>query len=416
MFLFYLETLSFKNYQQTIDWLFLNLPMYQRDGPPVLKLNLDSITFIANHFGNPQNNFKSIHIAGTNGKGSSANMIASVLKESNYKVGLYTSPHLIDFRERIKINGKKISKFYVIKFVNENFLFLKKNKFSFFEITFALAISFFSQKEVDYAVIETGLGGRLDATNIIKPIVSLITNVGLDHQQFLGDSYEQIAYEKAGIIKKNTPIVISEFNKKTYPVFEKIAEKNFAKLFLAKKSNFTTDLDGDYQSLNIDGVVKTIEIIDKEIINNGKLKKGLLNVKKNMGFQGRWDVLGNNPLVIADAAHNFNAILSVLNQLKKNSKKVHFIFGLSNDKKIENFTKILPSEFNYYLCSANVPRSMNIDELDKVFYKKKYLKYECHKSVKNACLSALKKSEKNDIIFICGSIFIVGEVLKHKIF
>ena len=416
MFLFYLETLSFKNYQQTIDWLFLNLPMYQRDGPPVLKLNLDSITFIANHFGNPQNNFKSIHIAGTNGKGSSANMIASVLKESNYKVGLYTSPHLIDFRERIKINGKKISKFYVIKFVNENFLFLKKNKFSFFEITFALAISFFSQKEVDYAVIETGLGGRLDATNIIKPIVSLITNVGLDHQQFLGDSYEQIAYEKAGIIKKNTPIVISEFNKKTYPVFEKIAEKNFAKLFLAKKSNFTTDLDGDYQSLNIDGVVKTIEIIDKEIINNGKLKKGLLNVKKNMGFQGRWDVLGNNPLVIADAAHNFNAVLSVLNQLKKNSKKVHFIFGLSNDKKIENFTKILPSEFNYYLCSANVPRSMNIDELDKVFYKKKYLKYECHKSVKNACLSALKKSEKNDIIFICGSIFIVGEVLKHKIF
>jgi len=416
LFLFYLETLSFKNYQQTIDWLFLNLPMYQRDGPPVLKLNLDSITFIANHFGNPQNNFKSIHIAGTNGKGSSANMIASVLMESNYKVGLYTSPHLIDFRERIKINGKKISKFYVIKFVNENFLFLKKNKFSFFEITFALAISFFSQKEVDYAVIETGLGGRLDATNIIKPIVSLITNVGLDHQQFLGDSYEQIAYEKAGIIKKNTPIVISEFNKKTYPVFEKIAEKNFAKLFLAKKSNFTTDLDGDYQSLNIDGVVKTIEIIDKEIINNGKLKKGLLNVKKNMGFQGRWDVLGNNPLVIADAAHNFNAVLSVLNQLKKNSKKVHFIFGLSNDKKIENFTKILPSEFNYYLCSANVPRSMNIDELDKVFYKKKYLKYECHKSVKNACLSALKKSEKNDIIFICGSIFIVGEVLKHKIF
>jgi len=390
--------------------------MYQRDGPPVLKLNLDSITFIANHFGNPQNNFKSIHIAGTNGKGSSANMIASVLKESNYKVGLYTSPHLIDFRERIKINGKKISKFYVIKFVNENFLFLKKNKFSFFEITFALAISFFSRKEVDYAVIETGLGGRLDATNIIKPIVSLITNVGLDHQQFLGDSLEQIAYEKAGIIKKNTPIVISEFNKKTYPVFKKIAEKNYAKLFLAKKSNFSTDLNGDYQSLNIDGVVKTIEIIDKEIINNGKLKKGLLNVKKNMGFQGRWDVLGNNPLVIADAAHNFNAILSVLNQLKKNSKKVHFIFGLSNDKKIENFTKILPSEFNYYLCSANVPRSMNIDELDKVFYKKKYLKYECHESVKNACLSALKKSEKNDIIFICGSIFIVGEVLKHKIF
>ena len=390
--------------------------MYQRNGPPVLKLNLDSITFIANHFGNPQNNFKSIHIAGTNGKGSSANMIASVLKESNYKVGLYTSPHLIDFRERIKINGKKISKSFVTKFVNENFLFLKKNKFSFFEITFALAISFFSRKEVDYAVIETGLGGRLDATNIIKPIVSLITNVGLDHQQFLGNSLEQIAFEKAGIIKKNTPIVISEYNKKTYPVFKKIAEKNRAKLFLAKKSNFSTDLDGDYQSLNIDGVVKTIEIINKEIINNGKLKKGLLNVKKNMEFQGRWDVLGNNPLVIADAAHNFNAVLLVLNQLKKNSKKVHFIFGLSNDKKIENFIKILPAEFYYYLCSANVPRSMNVAELDKVFYRKKYLKYECHESVKDACLSALKNSEKNDIIFICGSIFIVGEVLKHKIF
>ena len=390
--------------------------MYQRNGPPVLKLNLDSITFIANHFGNPQNNFKSIHIAGTNGKGSSANMIASVLKESNYNVGLYTSPHLIDFRERIKINGKKISKFFVTKFVNENFLFLKKNKFSFFEITFALAISFFSRKEVDYAVIETGLGGRLDATNIIKPIVSLITNVGLDHQQFLGNSLEQIAFEKAGIIKKNTPIVISEYNKKTYPVFKKIAEKNRAKLFLAKKSNFSTDLYGDYQSLNIDGVVKTIEIINKEIINNGKLKKGLLNVKKNMGFRGRWDVLGSNPLVIADAAHNFNAVLLVLNQLKKNSKKVHFIFGLSNDKKIENFIKILPAEFYYYLCSANVPRSMNVAELDKVFYRKKYLKYECHESVKDACLSALKNSEKNDIIFICGSIFIVGEVLKHKIF
>ena len=393
------------------------LSKIQRYHPKYIDLKLDRMFRILNDLGNPHHSLPpTIHIAGTNGKGSSANMIASVLKESNFKVGLYTSPHLIDFRERIKINGKKISKSYVIKFVNENFLFLKKNKFSFFEITFALAISFFSRKGVDYAVIETGLGGRLDATNIIKPIVSLITNVGLDHQQFLGDSLEQIAYEKAGIIKKNTPIVISEFNKKTYPVFKKIAEKNLAKLFLAKKSNFSTDLDGDYQSLNIDGVVKTIEIIDKEIINNGKLKKGLLNVKKNMGFQGRWDVLGNNPLVIADAAHNFNAVLLVLNQLKKNSKKVHFIFGLSNDKKIENFTKILPSEFYYYLCSANVPRSMNVDKLEKVFYKKKYLKYECHESVKNACLSALKKSEKNDIIFICGSIFIVGEVLKHKFF
>ena len=298
------------NFKQTVNWLYDQLPVYQRDGFFKHKLNLDSIKAVCNKLNNPQNNFKSIHVAGTNGKGSSSHMLASIFHEAGYKVGLYTSPHLNSFRERIKINGLMISEHDVIDFVKNNKSYFSNNKISFFEMTVAMAFDYFSNSQVDIAIIETGLGGRLDATNIIDPILSLITNIGLDHQEFLGTEIRKIAFEKAGIIKNNIPVVISEYQQDIHDIFLNKAKKMNASIFLPDdfdESEYPTDLNGCFQRKNVKGVVKVIELISEFNIKDKIIKKGLLNIVKNTNLRARWDVINESPKVVLDVGHNIHA-------------------------------------------------------------------------------------------------------------
>ncbi|MBN2868436.1 MAG: bifunctional folylpolyglutamate synthase/dihydrofolate synthase, partial [Flavobacteriaceae bacterium] len=292
-------------YQETVDWMFTQLPMYQKQGKTAFKKDLTNTVLLANHLNNPQQKFKSIHVAGTNGKGSSSHMLASVLQEAGYKVGLYTSPHLKDFRERIKINGVEVSKQFVIGFIKRNKAFFEANPLSFFEMTVGMAFDYFAKQNVDVAVIEVGLGGRLDSTNIITPEVSLITNIGFDHIQFLGNTLPLIASEKAGIIKPNIPVVISETQDETQPVFKEIAKQNNSKLFFADQiinKTYPTDLLGNYQKKNVKGVLKVLEILQQKNykISKANIKNGLLNTVKNTGLKGRWQILQTNPKIICD--------------------------------------------------------------------------------------------------------------------
>ena len=276
------------NYNQTVNWLFNQLPVYQVEGVFKYKVNLEPILNTCDYLNNPQNKFRSIHVAGTNGKGSSSHMLSSILQEAGLKVGLYTSPHLLDFRERIKLNGKLVEKDFVSDFVTKNMEFFKNNNISFFEMTVAMAFDYFAKSNVDIAIIETGLGGRLDSTNILNPLVSLITNIGLDHKEFLGANLKDIANEKAGIIKKDIPIVISEFQKETYPIFENKAHTTETDIFLAdNQKKFKTDLSGDFQNKNINGVVKVISLLKDFSISNKDIENGLLNIKKKYWTYGK---------------------------------------------------------------------------------------------------------------------------------
>ena len=321
-------------YQETVNWMFTQLPMYQKQGKTAFKKDLTNTLLLANHLNNPQHKFKSIHVAGTNGKGSSSHMLASVLQESGYRVGLYTSPHLKDFRERIKINGVEVSKQFVISFIRRNKVFFKSNPLSFFEMIVGMAYDYFAKQKVDIAIIEVGLGGRLDSTNIIIPEVSLITNIGFDHTQFLGETLPLIASEKAGIIKSNVPVVISETQNETKPVFEKVANKNNSKIYFADqiiKAKYSTDLLGDYQKINIKGVLKTIKILQqkKYKISDLNIKNGLLNVVKNTGLKGRWQILHTKPKIICDTAHNKEGLSITMTQLQKEQfNNLHIVFGV----------------------------------------------------------------------------------------
>ncbi|MDC0117720.1 Mur ligase family protein, partial [Flavobacteriaceae bacterium] len=284
------------NYNQTVNWLFNQLPVYQVDGVFKYKVNLEPILNTCDYLHNPQNKFRSIHVAGTNGKGSSSHMLSSILQEAGLKVGLYTSPHLLDFRERIKLNGRLVEKDFVSNFVTKNIEFFKNNQISFFEMTVAMAFDYFAKSNVDIAIIETGLGGRLDSTNIVNPLVSLITNIGLDHKEYLGTNLKDIAKEKAGIIKSGVPVVISEFQKETYSVFEEKAKNLNSDLFLSNSLNkFKTDLSGDFQNKNINGVVKVISLLKDFSISNKDIENGLLNIKKNTGLMGRVQILNDLP-------------------------------------------------------------------------------------------------------------------------
>ena len=304
------------NYEQTVNWLFNQLPVYQLDGIFKYKVDLNPILKTCEYLKNPQNTFKSIHVAGTNGKGSSSHMLSSILQESGLKVGLYTSPHLLDFRERIKLNGKFIEKDFVSDFVTNHIEFFENNKISFFEMTVAMAFDYFAKSNVDIAVIETGLGGRLDSTNILDPLVSLITNIGLDHKEFLGNNLKDIAKEKAGIIKKGVPVVISEFQKETFPVFETKAQKIGTDIYLAENTNkFETDLLGDFQNKNINGVVKVISLLEQLNISYQNIEKGLLNIKRNTGLIGRFQILNDSPKVICDVGHNLEAFQEIIANL-----------------------------------------------------------------------------------------------------
>lgn len=402
------------DYAATLTWLYAQLPMYQRVGAAALKPDLGGITRLAAHLGNPQGKFKSIHVAGTNGKGSSSHMVASVLQEAGYKVGLYTSPHLKDFRERIRVNGIPITEKSVIDFVSTNKHFFENEAFSFFEMTVALAFEYFATQQVDVAVIEVGLGGRFDATNIISPEACLITNISLDHQQFLGNTRESIAREKAGIIKPKTPIVVVEHDAEIFPVFEEIAQKQDATLHIASTHSFDTDLLGDYQSENINGVVSLLYILEKFPVTKSEITRGLLHVIQNTGLRGRWEELDQHPKIIADVAHNPAGIQVVLDQISAlKFDTLHIVFGVVADKKVKDVLPLLPKKAHYYLCAADVPRAMSVESLAQLF-KNDGFSFSTHATVAQALAAAKKVATIRDLIYVGGSLFVVAEILPEK--
>ena len=403
-------------YNDTIQWLFSQLPMYQRQGASAYKKDLSNTIQLTNHLNNPERKFKSVHVGGTNGKGSTSHMLASVLQESGYQVGLYTSPHLKDFRERIKINGQEISKQFVIGFIHRNRSFLEANSLSFFEMTVGMAFEYFAIKKVDIAIIEVGLGGRLDSTNIIRPLVSVITNIGLDHTRFLGDTIEEIAIEKAGIIKENVPVIIGESNKATKPIFKRIAKERKAKLFFADtgiKNLYESDLIGNYQSNNIKTVLQTVTELQKQgyRITLSNIKNGLLKVTANTGLKGRWQVLQESPKVICDIAHNKEGLSFTMDQLVKETyQKLHIVLGFVNDKDLRSIIQLFPNEAAYYFCKPNIERGMNVEELKQSFAQKGF-KGQAYASVREAYESAMNTADANDVIYVGGSTFVVAEII-----
>lgn len=398
-------------YEEGLNYLFSKLPMYQRTGAAAYKKDIGNIIKACKILDNPQNKFKSIHIAGTNGKGSTAHMLASIFQEAGYKTGLYTSPHLKDFRERIKINGQLISKKDTLDFILKNKIQYEKIEMSFFEYTVAMAFDYFANENVDIAIIETGLGGRLDSTNIISPEISIITNIGYDHTNLLGNSLEEIAKEKAGIIKKNTPVIIGRKQKETEHIFKSEAkEKNSSIHFCKKNLNYSTDLKGEYQKENLNTALQAMKILNLNI-NDGIISKGLNNVVKNTGLNGRWQTIAKKPLTICDTGHNEDGIKNNIKQLKKlKFNKLHFVFGTVNDKDLRKILRLLPVNAQYYFCSANIERSLNSEKLLEESKNFKLLG-ERYESVIEAYHSAQSNAKMDDLIFIGGSTFIVAEVL-----
>ena len=399
------------NYKDTLNYLFSQLPMYQRTGAAAYKKDIGNIVQACDILDNPHEKFKSIHIAGTNGKGSTAHMIASVLQEAGFKTGLYTSPHLKDFRERIRINERMISKKEVIDFVNENKIEFEKIKMSFFEYTVAMAFNYFSKSNVDIAIIETGLGGRLDSTNIIRPELSIITNIGFDHTNLLGNTLEEIAKEKAGIIKEKTPVIIGRRQEETKNIFKKIANKKNSSIYFAQNKNYlSNNLSINYQTENINTMIAALEILNWKI-DNHHISKGLNNIHKNTGLQGRWQTLGKSPLTICDTGHNIDGIKNVIQEINNITfNKLHFVFGTVNDKDTNKILALLPKEAKYYFCAAKIDRALDATEL-KNKSAEFNLKGDSFNSVKEAYQESISQAEQDDLIFIGGSTFVVAEVL-----
>jgi len=404
------------NYQETTNWMFNQLPMYQLQGASAYKEDLTNIKLFSAHLGNPEKQLKCIHVAGTNGKGSTSHMLASVLQEAGYKVGLYTSPHLKDFRERIKINGEEISEAFVIEFIAKHKLFFEENDMSFFEMSVGLAFDYFAFEKVDIAIIEVGLGGRLDATNILTPLVSVITNIDLDHTQFLGNTPREIAGEKAGIIKPNVPVVIGEYTPETQPVFLAKAEENQAPIYFASdliSEVFPSDLIGDYQFHNKKTVQQTMAVLNAQNefeVSIENLKAGLLNVSKNTGLQGRWQQLGENPKIICDTAHNKHGLAIVMNQIQKETfEDLHIVLGVVNDKDLDSILPLFPKKAHYYFCRPDSSRGLATEILQQSA--KKYdLTGEKYSSVGEAFSTAKRNASQNDFIYIGGSTFVVAEL------
>nr|WP_315159231.1 folylpolyglutamate synthase/dihydrofolate synthase family protein [uncultured Flavobacterium sp.] len=408
------------NYQETTNWMFNQLPMYQLQGASAYKKDLTNIHLLAEHLDNPHKNLNCIHVAGTNGKGSTSHMLASILQEAGYKVGLYTSPHLKDFRERIKINGAEISEDFVCEFINTHKTFFEENDMSFFEMSVGLAFDYFAKEKTDIAIIEVGLGGRLDATNIITPMVSVITNIGIDHVQFLGNTLELIATEKAGIIKPEVPVVIGEYTPETQPVFLAKAKENNAEIYFASdliSGTYPSDLIGDYQEHNKKTVIQTFKILNEKTnfeVSNENIKAGLLKVVKNTGLLGRWQQLGENPKVICDTAHNKNGLEIVLNQIQKETfENLHIVLGVVNDKELDEVLPLFPKNAAYYFCRPNIPRGLNASMLQE-----KALHFsligKTYDSVTEAYSEALNNAAKNDFIYVGGSTFVVAELPLNK--
>lgn len=427
------------NYNETLNWMFNKLPMYQRIGAAAYKADLNNTIDILNYLDNPQNSFKSVHIAGTNGKGSVSHSLASVFQEAGYKTGLYTSPHLRDFRERIRINGSMISEEEVVKFIDEHKKKLEELELSFFEMTVAMAFDYFRKEKVDIAIIEVGMGGRLDSTNVIMPELSVITNISLDHVKFLGENERAIAAEKAGIIKKETAVVIGETQEESKDVFIQKAEENNSEIYFAdkiihceKQDVYSIDyqifnilknnqlylkdlkfpLLGNYQKKNLATIICSLDILrDKFKIEDTHIYEGLSNLVKSTGLMGRWQVLCRQPLVVADTGHNVAGINEIINQLSETKySKLHFVLSVVNDKDIEGILQLLPKEAEYYFCKADIPRGLDAGILAEKA-NSCGLKGSVYNSVTEAYKSALGNAKDDDLVFVGGSNFTVAEVI-----
>jgi len=429
------------NYKETLQWLFEKLPMFQRMGKAAYKADLGNTVELLNLLGNPQNKFKTIHVAGTNGKGSVSHIVASVLQDAGFKTGLYTSPHLKDFRERIRINGDMIHEEEVIGFVESNLKGFEKIQPSFFEMTVGMAFDHFAKNEVDIAVVEVGLGGRLDSTNVVNPLVSVITNIGYDHTQFLGDILEKIAGEKAGIIKNDIPVVIGRKQFETNELFESKASEKNAELFYSEdhydikllqslkpdeqfidiwKDNeifleeVNSPLLGNYQQENIATALMVLEVLNARhsfSIEPDNIREGIEYLKKNTGFIGRWHILDTNPLTICDTGHNEEGIKAVVQQIMSTSfDNLHFVFGLVNDKDPKTILSLLPRNATYYFCKPDIPRGMDAEELQKIA-EEVGLNGLSYSSVDRAFGSAFNNARPRDMVFVGGSTFVVAEVV-----
>jgi dihydrofolate synthase/folylpolyglutamate synthase len=429
------------NYTEALKYLYEHLPMYQRTGPAAYKNSLENTLVLDRFTGHPHKTFNTVHVAGTNGKGSVSHMLASVFQEAGYRTGLYTSPHLTDFRERIKINGKMIEPDAVARFVSK---FVAENRKlrlepSFFELTVAMAFDYFRETSVDIAIVEVGLGGRLDSTNIITPELSVITNISYDHTNLLGNTLEKIAIEKAGIIKKNIPVVIGETQPETEELFKKIASEKRAPITFADRDylpvmqpdgsftvsnccrilykNIIPDLKGNYQQKNMATAVAAIEKLRQKRYNisDGQIVKGLGNVVKNTGLYGRWQVIGQSPKIVCDTAHNVAGIKAVVSQLEKEKKEgLHIVFGMVNDKETSAVLALLPKKAVYYFTKAKVERALNEKTL-KEKAGQHFLQGYCYPSVKEALEEARKRASENDLVFVGGSTFVVAEALAEKL-
>lgn len=425
-------------YEQTLEYLFSRLPMYSRIGAAAFKKDLTNTITLCKHLGNPQHKFKSIHIAGTNGKGSVSHMLAAILQTAGYKTGLYTSPHLKDFRERIKVNGDEIHEKFITDFTERIKPLIEEIEPSFFEITVAMAFDYFAEQKVDVAVIEVGLGGRFDSTNIITPELSVITNIGWDHMNILGDSLEKIAFEKGGIIKTNVPVVIGEIIPETKLIFENIASENNASFHLATKERnvagwkwekheliveiaeqgktdhkkYHLDLPGIYQSKNLLTVLEVCSIL-KELkynIDENEIRQGLQKTKKLTGLHGRWEIIHENPSIVLDVGHNEDGIKQIIQQIELTTHHdLHIIIGMVKDKEIDTVLSLLPHSANYYFSQANIPRALPAGAL-KEKAGKFNLKGKVIPEVNEAIKEARSKAHKDDLILVCGSVFLVGEV------
>lgn len=424
-------------YQETIDFLYSQLPAFQNLGSKAIKPKLTNIIELCEILGNPQDNFKSIHVAGTNGKGSSSHFLTSILMEAGYKVGLYTSPHLKDYRERFRINGNLVPENYIIEFVQTYSREISILKPSFFELSVALAFKVFSDEKVDIAVIEVGLGGRLDSTNIIRlKELALITNIGFDHTDVLGKTLDKIAFEKAGIIKSDVPVVISEYLEETKPVFEAVAAENNSQIIYAqdeycielledkidslelilktkdKEFRVSSGLVGEYQKSNIRGVLASVEVLNLKgyAISNESIFKGFKEVVKNTGLKGRWQILGEKPMIICDIGHNEHAFEITINRIRKEHfENRHFVLGFVKDKNLDKIQRLIPEGSYIYLCEFNSGRALNEDDLKELRFTNAK-KVSIYKSVNLAIQSAKENANERDVIFIGGSTYLVAEV------
>ena len=403
------------NYQETVAYLFSQLPMFQRIGAAAYKADLSNTIALCNLMGNPQNEFKSIHVAGTNGKGSVSSTLASIFATCGYKTGLFTSPHLKDYRERIRINGAMIPEDFVVDFVEKYKVEAAELKPSFFEFTCAMAFAYFAKEKVDIAILEVGMGGRLDSTNVVTPEIAVITSIGLDHQQYLGNTLEEIATEKGGIIKANVPVVIGENETAIETLLSNIAIQREAPFVFAgdTKRGYTTDLKGAYQSENMRTVATAISVARESGFNLDEVcvEEGAIHVVENTGLRGRWETLSSQPRVIADVGHNASGVARVVEALRRESfVRLHIVWGMVSDKDSSGILKLLPTSASYYWCTPNVPRGKDVKELASEALKFS-LEGKDYSSVSDALAAAKAEAGMRDLIFVGGSVFVVAEVL-----